>query len=208
MVDLIHRTRRNELSHALHIDERMIESRASRLAALCVLFAVLAVLLFWYGVPTPPDPQLGQVPTADHLATDADAYVGQPVQVTGTVVGTDPVVVEAGYEYWSENRYRTGTLELAVTGLTTDVTPGQTLQVYGTLRDDRTIDATNSSVRTAGSRTFMYGISALAGVWVLARFVRGWTVDWDTFAVERRPEPFAPLAPLYDRLRPEGPTDA
>jgi hypothetical protein len=186
----------------------MIESRASRIAILCVLFAVLAVLLFWYGVPTPPDPQLGQVPTADHLATDADAYVGQPVQVTGTVVGTDPVVVETGYEHWSEDRYRTGTLEITVTGLATDATPGQTLQVYGTLRDGRTIDATNSSVRSAGSRTFMYGISALAGVWVLARLVRGWTVDWDTLAIEQRPEPLAPLARLYDRLRLEESTDA
>jgi len=202
----------DELSHSLYIDERMIESRKSRLATLCVLFAVLAVLLFWFGIPTSPNPEQGRFPTADDVAADGDIYVGQHVQVTGTVVRTDPVAVDADYEYWTGRRYRTGTLEFTVTELTTMVRPGQTLQVYGSLRDGRTIEATSSSVRPVVNRQFMYGVSALAGVWVLARLVNGWTVDRDEFAFEPRLEPLVALAPLYDRLRDrlrsEGSTDA
>ena len=40
-----------------------------------------------------------------------------------------------------------------------------------------------------GPHTFApiaYGISALAGLWVLARLVRGWSLDWETGALERR----------------------
>lgn len=186
----------------------MIESRASRLATLCGLLGTLVVVMIWFGIPTPPDSQLGQVPTASHLATDADAYVGQHVQVTGTVVGIDPVVVNAGYEYWTGQRYRTGTLEFTITGLTTDVTRGQTLQVYGILREDGTIDAANSSVRQAVNRLFMFVVSGLASVWVLARLVNDWTVDWGTLAVEQRSEPIATLKSLRTRIRPEDTTDA
>lgn len=186
----------------------MLESRVSRVVTLCGLLGVLAVLAVWFGIPSPLDPRLGQTPTADHLASAPDASVGQYVQVTGTVVRTDPVIVTAEYEYWSGDRYRTGQLEVTVTGLTTTVTPGQTLQVYGVVQPDGTIDATTSVVIPPANRQYMYGISALAGLWVLARLVRDWTVAWDTLAIEQRSEPLATLASLRTRIRPEDTTDA
>lgn len=186
----------------------MLESRAGRLVALCLLLGVLAVLAVWFGIPSPPDPQLGQTPTEDQLASAPDASVGQHVQVTGTVVRTDPAVVTTEYEYWSGDRYRTGQLEVTITGLTTTVTPGHTLQVYGVVQPDGTIDATTSVVVPPANRQYMYGISALAGLWVLARLVRDWTVDWDTLAVEQRSEQLVTLASLRGRIRPEDTTDA
>jgi hypothetical protein len=53
---------------------------------------------------------------------------------------------------------------------------------------------------------YMYTISALAGVWVLLRLVRGWTVNRATLAIRRRPTPLR-----YSDIRPsssEGDADA
>lgn len=172
----------------------MLETRAGRLVALCVLFALLVVVAVGFGASTARGPWPGQTPTVDHLATTGDAYVGQPVHVSGTVVRTDPVVVAARYERWTGERYRTGVLGFTVTGLTTPVAPGQALQVYGTLTAEGTIRARNGVVVPFRNIGFMYGVSALAGLWVLVRLVRGWTVDWTTLAVEPRRGPPVTLA--------------
>ena len=185
----------------------MIGTRASRLAALCALFGLLVLLAVAFGVSTSQGLHPEQAPTVDHIAADGSAYVGEPVQVSGTVVRTDPVVIAAEYEHWTGDRYRTGVLELTVTGLETTVSPGQHLQVYGVLAEARTVEASNGVVVPAGNIVFMYGVSALAGVWVLARLVRGWTVDRETLAIEPRSEPLVTLAPLASR-NAEDPTDA
>lgn len=183
----------------------MIGTRASRLTTLCVLFGLLVLLAVAFGVSTSRGPQLEQAPNADHIASGGDAYVGELVQVSGTVVRTDPVVIAAEYEYWTGTRYRTGVLEFTVTGLERTVSPGQHLQVYGVLAEARTVEASNAVVVPARNILFMYGVSALAGVWVLLRLVRGWTVDRGTLAIEPRPEPLVTLAALGPRgSEPEG----
>ena len=187
----------------------MIETRASRLTTLCVLFGLLGLLAFGFGLSASQGPGPGQSPGVDHISPSDDAYVGQQVQVSGTVVRTDPVVIAVEYEYWTGTRYRTGVLEFTVTGLERTVSPGQHLQVYGVLAEARTVETTNSVVVPAGNIVFMYGVSALAGTWVLLRLVRGWTVDWRTLALEPRPEPFVTLAALDPRgSEPEDSTDA
>lgn len=187
----------------------MIETRASRLATLCVLFGLLVALAVSFGVSTSQGPQPEQAPTMDLVAADGDAYVGESVQVSGTVVRTDPAVIAAEYEYWTGTRYRTGVLEFTVTGLGTTVSPGQHLQVYGVLASARTVEASNGVVVPGGNVLFMYGVSALAGTWVLLRLVRGWTVDWGTLALEPRPERLVTLAALDPRgSEPEDATDA
>lgn len=185
----------------------MIETRTSRLAVLCVLFGLLVVLAVWFGTAVSGGPQPGQAPGPDHIAGDAGDYVGRPVQVSGTVLRVDPVVIAAEYEHWTGDRYRTGVLEVTVTGSTATVTPGQHLQAYGPLVSERTVEAENSVVVPAGNIGFMYVVSALAGVWVLARLVRGWTVDRGTLAIGRRPIPLETLASL-DPRRSEDSTDA
>lgn len=173
----------------------MIETRTSRLATLCVLFGLLVVLSIGFGVSTSQGPRPGQVPTVDHLALSGDTYVGQQVQVSGEVVRTDPIVIVAEYERWQGDHYRRGIRGFTVTGLDTTVTRGQALQVYGTLTSEETIAAVNSVVVPAGNILFMYVISALAGMWVLSRLVRGWIVDWATLAIKPRLTPFGPRDP-------------
>ena len=185
----------------------MIETRASRLVALCVLLGLLLGIAVWFGVSTSQGPWPGEAPTVDHLAASDEAYVDRHVHVSGTVVRTDPVVVVARYERWTGSRYRTGVLGFPVTGLTTPVAPGRALQVYGTLAPDGTIRATNGVVVPSRNIVFMYGVSALAGLWVLARLVRGWTVDRSTLAAEPRSTPLVTLG-SSDTGDPEESTDA
>lgn len=166
----------------------MLASRGGRLLALAVLLSLLALLAVWSGTLAPA-PGLGAYPTEDDLGTEYAAYVGDPAQVSGVVVATDPVVLDAAYEGYADGGYRTGELRLTVTDLETPVTTGEHLQVFGTVRPDRTLAATDAVVVPDRNYLYTYLVSFLAGCWVLARLVRGWTVAWDDLAVRRRDEP-------------------
>lgn len=177
----------------------MFESRQGRFSVLVVLLALLLGLMVGFGTIT-PDPMLGSYPDHNQLATKYDSYLGDPVQVTGTVVQTDPVIIQNDYSVWNGGHYQTGTVELTITDLSRSVTTGQTLQVYGTARPDQTIRAVNSVVVPATNYLYMYGVSALAGLWVLARLIRGWTIDPTTFAVRRRTAPLSVFTSIKARL--------
>jgi hypothetical protein len=178
----------------------MIESLPSRLVTICLLVGALAALGIWFGT-IPPGVQDGQPLTADRIAASEDVPVGQHVQVTGSVFQTDPVVLTTEYAYWTGTHYRTGSREFVVTGSVTPVTSSQSLQVYGTLRSANTIEAMNSVAVSRINIYYMYVVSALAGVWTLARLALGWTIDWRTLAITRRPEPTTLVALLYRRFR-------
>lgn len=185
----------------------MLDSRASRLAALTVLLGAFLALAVRYGTLSPA-PELGYYPTADHVAAGYDAYVGDRIHVTGTVVAVDPVVIAAEYAAWVDGGYRTGTIHLTVTGLSESVAPGETLQVFGVARPDRTVRATNAVAVPAANFLYMYAVSVLGGLWVFARLVRGWTVAWGELAVRRRPAPISLTNAVAARLRAEDPADA
>lgn len=182
----------------------MLDTRTSRLATLCVLVAILTLLAIWFGLPTPPNTESGRFPDTADLARNDDAYTGQHVQVSGRIVQLDPVVITASGEYWTGDRYRVVERRVTITDPTPTVTRGQELQVYGVLRQDGSITATNSVVVPTRNRRYMYGVSALAGVWVLARLIRGWTIIWGTLAMKPRQEPTTSPA----TRRQEGSTDA
>lgn len=184
----------------------MIASRTSRLGTLCVLLGILAGLAVWFGM-VPPSAQAGQPLTTDRIAASDDVPVGQRVQVSGSVSQTDPVTLSTEYAYWTGTRYRTGNREFAITGPVPTVTADQSLQVYGTLRSANTIEAMNSVAVSRVNIYYMYVVSALAGVWTLARLALGWTIDRRMLAITRRPEPTTPLASLYARFRGDS-TDA
>lgn len=166
----------------------MFDSRVGRLAAVLSLVGVLIVLAIGFGALAPA-PDRGVYPGPDELAENSDGYAGQPVEVSGIVVGTDPVVVAAEYDYYDGETRHAGTLELAIADVPVAVQEGQNLRVFGTVRGDGTIAARTAVATPAANYLFMYGISALAGLWVLFRLVRGWRLDWRTGAIERRETP-------------------
>lgn len=159
------------------------------LGALCVLF-----VLGGAGWPTPAS----QPPSYADLDTDYDAYVGQSVQIGGSVVETDPVVAEFEYDtgVFEERTYR-----LRLEGAPpADV--GDDVYLYGELRPDGTVavDTDRTLVREPWERTYMFGISILAALLVGGRVVNEWRLCRTTLTLVPRERS------LYRRWR--GETDA
>ena len=166
----------------------MLSPRSRRLLGLGVLVGLLGGCVVGFGSVT-PTPVVGDYPDEASLAVNPDGYVGEYVQVTGTVVRTDPVVIEETYSVWVGDRYRHGTVRLRIAGLDRSVRPGQSLQVYGTVRPDGSVQARTSVYVPAKNQLYMYVVSALAGLWVLLRLVRGWTMSVTDIALYRRSTP-------------------
>jgi hypothetical protein len=185
----------------------MLETRVQRVVAVALLLTALAGLTVQFGA-LDPNPRLGHYPTGDHIAADYERYVDEQVRVSGTVASVDPLVLAVAYEARVGGEYRTGTAEFRVDGVSKRVTPGQLLSVYGTAERDRTISATDAVVVPARNQLYMYAVSFIAGLWVLARIARGWTVAWDEFALRRRSQPLPVADVVMQHFRTGEPTDA
>ncbi|WP_255170946.1 hypothetical protein [Natrononativus amylolyticus] len=147
----------------------------SRGLAIVVCLGALLGLFVWFGA-LEPAPDRHHYPGGDELVTDAERYVGQDVETSGTVVGTDPVRIEVNSEY--------GTTELRVVDAP-PVEKGQNLRVFGPLTDETTVVAEGTLVRDSWEFAYMYGISALAALWVLLRAIRHWRLDPSVGVVPR-----------------------
>lgn len=173
----------------------MLHSWVGRVVAICGLLAVLFALMVGLGATT-PTPALGDYPDGNAIAQHPDTHVGESVQVTGTVTGTEPIEIAVEYEYAANGEYHSGTLTVTVQNIDRAVAEGESLQVYGTLGPDRTITAENSVSVPATNYTAMYLVSAIAGLWTLGRLVCGWRLNWQTGALSRREEPLRPIRAL------------
>ena len=166
----------------------MLHSWGGRIATILVLLALLVGLMVGFG-GLDPAPTQGDYPSEDELATDYAEHIGQTVHLSGVVIDTDPVVIRVDYDYYATGVRYTGSYDLTIQEIssTDGVTDGDSLQVYGTVRPDHTLTAQNVVVVPPRNYAYMYTISALAGLWVLTRLIRGWRLDWATGALERRP---------------------
>lgn len=178
----------------------MLTSLSGRAVAVLLLLAVLFGLMISFGTLSPAL-SLGAYPSEDNLAANNDAYIGQPVQVVGTIAETNPVVIAVEYDYYAAGAAHVGTLTLTVTDVTTPVTPGQVVQVYGVARPNRHIAARNVVTVPTVNFAYMYGISALAGLWVFVRLARDWRLDWQRGAVTRHEQPPGLVDPVVTRIR-------
>ncbi|WP_424003521.1 hypothetical protein ACOZ4I_04685 [Haloarcula salina] len=169
----------------------MLHSWRGRTAGVAVLLAVLFALVVGFGGISPA-PELGAYPDERALVQDYDALVGEKIQVTGTVVQTDPVTIAVEYDFVADGDRHTGVLDLTVTDVATPVAEGETLQLYGTVRPGMTVVAVNSVAIPAANFASMYVVSALAGLWTLGRLVCGWRIDWRRGALCRRDRPLTP----------------
>lgn len=157
----------------------MVTERSSRLLALALLGGVLLVLLMAAGTLTPAS-ELHHYPDADDLSQDYAAHQGERVEVSGTIVRTDPVVIEV------DDADRRPTL--TVTNVTEPVAVGQELRVFGTARPNETIAAHETVIVSPWETYYMWTVSFVAGVWVLVRFLRGWRFDRSTLSFASRGE--------------------
>lgn len=155
-------------------------SRSVRVLAVVLLAAALAGVLVGAGT-IGPDPATNTFPDEEDVGSSPGDYVGQRVSVGGTVVGTDPVVVRVRYGIHEYAR-------VTVVNVEEPVSEGDSVSVFGTLTDERTIDAERTVIRAPWETWYMYGVSFLGGLWVLGRLVRHWCVDRELIALVPRGE--------------------
>jgi hypothetical protein len=154
-----------------------------RAAAVGLLLVALCGMLVYGGTIT-PDAGERHYPGNDEVAPEPGAYDGQRVALAGEVVGTDPLRVEVVSDTGAS-------FTLTVQGATAEATEGDSISVFGTLRDGAIIDAERVIVREPWEVTYMYGVSFAAGLWVLARTLRRWRFDAERLAFVPRETPLS-----------------
>lgn len=153
----------------------------ARALAAAVLVAVLAGLFVAAGTDA-PDPGAHDYPDEDDVGPDRAAYVGQRVTLGGRVVGTDPLRMEVTHGVH-------GAFTVTVTGVDREAAEGDHISVFGTLEDESTVAAERVVLREPWEIRYMYAVSFVGGVWVLARTLRRWRFDGDRLAFVPREEP-------------------
>lgn len=146
-----------------------------------VLIGCLVGLIVGYGA-IGDEPIGDRLPTEDEFALEPSAYVGERVAVVGTIVETDPVVMEVTY---GDDQ----TTEFVLEGYVTEPSTESRELVIGDLVDESTIAVVGSESREPWRSYYMYAVSALAVCWVVARFVRGWRFDRTRLAFVPRATP-------------------
>lgn len=152
-----------------------------RLAGVVALLGVLGGLSVHYADDSVDH---SPYPVNEDLATDYGTYVGEETRLFGTVKRVDEGARRATIRVDSEE----GPFEITVEGFDASVRPGGVVQVYGTLREDRVVEAANVEVvnPAGGSKTYKYAVSAVGAVLVLALFFSHWRFDPDAVAFEVR----------------------
>ena len=143
-----------------------------RLVGVVALLGLLGGLCVQLDRPTPG---ASPYPETERLVADYGDYVGAETLLFGTVEGVDASAERATIRVDSD----AGSFEMTVSGFTERVEPGGFVQVYGTLREGRVIDATRVAVvnPAGGSTSYKYAVSAVGALLALAAFVRHWRVD-------------------------------
>lgn len=176
----------------------MISAARTRLLAIVVLLGLQAVLFPLYAVQ-PVNDAAGVLPDENEFLVSPDEYLGERVVSGGIVQQTDPIVIQV--------QARSGTQEVTIHE--TDISPaiGDKVRVTGILSNARTIRAQTAFVVPPSGRWYAWGISFLAGLWVLCRLIRHWRVDRTTLAFEPRAAPLSART-ILRWIQPGGGNDA
>ncbi|MFB6224690.1 MAG: hypothetical protein ABEH86_13595 [Haloarcula sp.] len=121
-------------------------------------------------------------PDAEDLTTEYNTYLGQKALIFGTVTETSEGVMTIRSE--SDGKEIT----LQVTGADLAVEPGGVVQVYGTLKPDRTITAERIKIVNSSrwAELYKYGTSAVGALGFVVLFFRYWRIDSTTWTLEGR----------------------
>lgn len=155
-----------------------LDRPAIRGSIITILLLLIVGFLVWGGTMT-PDPSLNNFPGGNEVGPNPERYVGDRVTLDGSVVSTDPVVIEVTYDLDATRR-------VTLHQFDESVEPGQRVTAFGFLTDRSTLTVERGLVQSSWERYVMYGISALAGLWVLTRLLRHWHLDVSTLTVRPR----------------------
>ncbi|RJX48493.1 hypothetical protein [Halonotius pteroides] len=152
--------------------------RGRRLLAVALLVGLLAGLSVWHGTLVPHATD-GRYPGPEAIVINEDVPTGDAVTVWGTVVAADPVVIET--------EPRGQSVRFTLTGEpVADVSVDTTVGVHGTLASPNNVAVDHALLQESWELQYLYGISAIAGLWVLGRFLRGWYLDGSTLSFQPR----------------------
>jgi hypothetical protein len=136
-------------------------------------------LLFPLHATQPVNPDAWVLPGDEEISESPDQYLGERVEIGGIVSETSPLTVQLTHVDY----------HVRVTGTELEPAVGDKIRVYGTLTGSRMITAENAFVVPQRGRWYAWGISFLAGLWVLSRLVRHWTIDRSTLGFQPRAKP-------------------
>jgi hypothetical protein len=155
----------------------MIDTARGRIAVVLLVLAV-HILLFPVYAAQPVNPDAGVFPGNDDVIETPDRYVGDRVTVSGDVRQTEPLTISVDA--------KGDTIRVTITDADASPASGDFLRVYGFLEGPQEISAIETLVVPSSGRWYAWTVSALAGLWVLARLLAHWRVDTDTLAFEPR----------------------
>lgn len=158
----------------------MIETPGQRvIAVLCCLLALGGLLVAHGAVGY--DPDRNTYPGNEEVGTSYTEYVGDRVVLAGTVVETDPVVLEGSAGVDDE-------FQVTLLGFKEDVSTGDDVWLAGTVEPEDAVAVESAIVREPWEIQYMYVVSLIGGLWVLGRFLRGWRFDLKQVAFVPRSE--------------------
>lgn len=167
-----------------------LDTWQSRVVALGFLLSMLFAACVGFGMLS-PNSEAGRYPHADDIAQNPETYVDNRVVMSGTVIRTDPLVVQAEYTAVRNGAFVKDTVRLTVTDIEPILQRGTTVQVFGTMTDKQTIHASNTIVVPARNYLYMYAISFIAGLWVLVRLLQQWRIEWCNLQLTPRSSPLS-----------------
>jgi cytochrome c-type biogenesis protein CcmE len=155
-----------------------MNGQSVRLMTFLGLVVSLVALLLWAGTLS-PNPGMNSFPGNAEAGPNPSVYLGQHVSLGGTVVSTQPVVVEIEYGV-ADMR------QITFVNLDRSVSEGQQITGFGVLTDGSTLVIERVIVRSPWEIWYMYVISFFGGLWVLSRIVTHWEIDRDQLAFRPR----------------------
>lgn len=105
---------------------------------------------------------------ASEISANYPSHIGESVHIWGEVIAEDggTVIIESG------------NLRLQVTEpATSDVQPGDSIQVYGALQPDRKLTTVSYYTQSPVDQQYMYIVSLFGVVVAIVSFLRRWRVD-------------------------------
>lgn len=169
----------------------MLQEQLPRFVAMGVCVLLLGGLFVLGGTGWPEDPSAGPGIDIGDSEIEPEAHAGEFVETGGTVVSTDPVVIEIETDDGGTDRIE---LENAPS-----VEVGEVVTVSGTLTEDGTlvVERERAITREPWEIAYMYLISIVGVLVVVATGIDSWRFDVRTLSVEPRDRPLHET--IFDR---------
>ena len=160
----------------------MLHTANRRIFIILLLLTALAVLCPLYA-QQPVNPELGVYPDDDEFGESPEQYIGDTVVIGGIVQQVSPLIIKI--------ETTQGPREITIVDSALRPELGDKVRVFGILTAAGAVRSLNGFVVPQGGLWYTWSISFLAGLWVLTRLIRHWTVDWTQIQFQRRDTPIS-----------------